>query len=326
MRQQIRLAQRVAKTDSSILIVGATGTGKELFAQSIHSFGHKKEEPFVAINCAEIPETLLESILFGSTKGAYTGAIDKQGLFEDADNGTIFLDELQTLSIEMQAKILRVLETKSIRRVGGNKTVPVNVRVISAMNTNPIEAIEKGTLKADLFYRIAVITIKIPTLKERGMAGIKLLTNNFISQINDKLKTNLVGCSKETFEIFENYDFPGNCRELHHIIEHAANMVDEDEELIKPLHLPYYITECMKLKKDTTENCTARKSSLIKYEIGDYKIIHQEALNEFNNTFNKEYLTFVLNKFNGNISKAARAINISRQHLHGLVSKYNIEI
>lgn len=325
MTTAIRLSKKVAKSDSSILIVGETGTGKELFAQSIHSLYKSESQPFVAVNCAAIPEALLESILFGSTKGAYTDAVDKQGLFEEAQGGSIFLDELQALSTEMQAKLLRVLETKTVRRVGGDKVIPVDVRVISAMNTNPLTAINEGKLKADLFYRIAVITIKIPNLKERGMNDLRLLTNHFINEINTKLHSNIQQCSDETFNIFQHYDFPGNCRELHHIIEHAANMLDDNEATITPYHLPYYISESMTAQLQSNSSTSPAKAVTAPYEIGDYKIIHQKALNDFNDRFNTEFLTFVLKKFNGNISKAAREINISRQHLHGLIAKYNIQ-
>ncbi|SEA56196.1 arginine utilization regulatory protein [Desulfuromusa kysingii] len=324
MAKTIKLAQRISKTDASVLIVGETGTGKELIAQSIHSFYKDKSQPFVAVNCAAIPETLLESILFGSTKGAYTDAVDKQGLFEEAHGGTIFLDELHTLSIEMQAKLLRVLETKTIRKVGGDKTIPVNVRVISAMNTNPIKAIKESKLKADLFYRIAVITIQIPPLSERGITDIKLLSNHFIKLMNNKLGLSIEGCSEATLNIFSNYKFPGNCRELSHIIEHSANMIDENERLIEPYHLPYYISESLSggINTPSSPHPQLKPSQ---YEIGDYKIIHQKALNDFNDKFNTEYLTYVLKEFSGNISKAARAINVSRQHLHGLVTKYKIQ-
>lgn len=325
MVKTVRLAKRVAKADSSILIVGETGTGKELFAQSIHSFYKKKTQPFIAVNCAAIPEALLESILFGAAKGAFTDAMDKQGLFEEAQNGTIFLDELQALSVEMQAKILRVLETKTIRRVGGDKVIPIDVRIISAMNIDPLKAIEEDKLKADLFYRIAVITIKIPSLRERGREGLELLTNSFIKNINNKLKVNITGCSKETFDIFQKHKFPGNCRELSHIIEHAANMMDDDEFIVEPYHLPYYIDGSSDDSFASHPLTQSNKSKETEYEIGDYKIIHQKALNEFNDKFNLEYLTFVLNKFNGNVSKVAREINISRQHLHGLILKYNIK-
>lgn len=326
MNNAVKLAKRVSKTDSSVLIVGETGTGKELFAQSLHSFYKNRSQPFIAINCAAIPETLLESILFGSTKGTYTGAMDKQGLFEDAHGGTIFLDELLSLSIAMQAKILRVLETKTVRRVGGDKQIPVNVRVVSAINANPLKAIEEGQLKADLFYRIAVITIRVPPLRERG-DGLKLLTNSFVREVNKKLGTHLETCSDRTFHIFEQYNFPGNCRELKHIIEHAANMVDEGETVIEPHHLPYYISDTVMPESDSCADinkpvCLPQTC----FEIGDYKKIHQTALDEFNINFNTRYLTFVLKQYDGNISKAARAINISRQHLHGLIAKYDIQL
>lgn len=322
MDEAIKLAKRVAKTDSSILIIGETGTGKELFAQSIHSFYGNEQRPFIAVNCAEIPENLMESTLFGTTKGSYTDAVDKRGLFEEANDGTLFLDELHTLSIETQSKILRVLETKTVRKVGGNKLASVNVRVLSSMNCNPIEAMENGLLKPDLFYRIAVIGIRVPPLRERGLDEIRLLTNHFISAINSKLKTNICGCSEETFDIFQRYGFPGNCRELSHIIEHAGNMIESNETIVQPRHLPYYINEVLRCNCAQDDNASVERPRFSEYKIDDYKAAHQKALDEFNNTFNEGFLKHALQHFNGNVTKTAKAINISRQHLHGLIAKY----
>ncbi|NDV18792.1 AAA domain-containing protein [Pseudodesulfovibrio sp. JC047] len=322
MDEAIKLSKRVAKTDSSILIIGETGTGKELFAQSIHSFYGNEQRPFVAVNCAEIPENLMESTLFGTTKGSYTDALDKRGLFEEADGGTLFLDELHTLNIETQSKILRVLETKTVRKVGGNKRTSVNVRVLSSMNCNPLEAMDKGLLKPDLFYRIAVIGIRVPPLRERGLDEVRLLTNHFISLINAKLSTNISGCSEETYAIFGQYGFPGNCRELSHIIEHAGNMIEGNETIIQPRHLPYYINEILRCHCAQDALDSAKRQPSPVYKIGDYKAAHQKALDEFNTSFNEGFLKHALEHFNGNVTKTAKAIHISRQHLHGLITKY----
>ncbi|WP_243545133.1 sigma-54 interaction domain-containing protein [Pseudodesulfovibrio tunisiensis] len=323
MEEAIKLAKRVAKADSSILIIGETGTGKELFAQSIHSFCGDRKRPFVAVNCAEIPENLMESTLFGTTKGSYTDAVDKHGLFEEADGGTLFLDELHTLSIEMQSKILRVLETKTVRKVGGSKRTPVNVRVLSSMNCDPLEAMEKGLLKPDLFYRIAVIGIRIPPLRKRGLAEMKLLANHFISEVNRKLGTNICGCSEETYATFLRYEFPGNCRELAHVIEHAGNMMESNETIIQPRHLPYYINEFLRCCCCPQSNgASGENPQRPVYRIGDYKSAHHKALDDFNTKFNEGFLRHALGHFNGNVTKTAKAINISRQHLHGLITKY----
>lgn len=325
MQNAINISKRVSKNNSPVLLVGKTGTGKELFAQSIHTNSHKSNSPFVAVNCAAIPDTLLEGILFGVSKGAYTSAIEKKGLFEKGNGGTIFLDEIQSLSIEMQSKLLRVLETSKIRRVGADEETPINARIISAMNVDPMEQIQNGNLKLDLFYRIAVITINIPPLKERGN-DIELLTNVFIRQINNELNTNIESCSEEVLQIFSKYCWPGNVRELHHTIEHAANVMNDNEKIIRKTHLPFYLelSDFQDTCCDEKTNSEVIKEEIPSYPIGDYKITRQQALNEFTNNFNHAFLSNALKAYGGNISKTARAINISRQHLHELISKYEL--
>lgn len=321
MIQAIETAKKISRRDSSVLLTGETGTGKELFAQSIHSYGPKKDKPFVAVNCAAIPDNLLESILFGVAKGAYTGAVEKRGLFEESSEGTIFLDELQALNPDMQAKLLRVLETKRVRRVGGDREIPINPRVISAMNINPRESIATGKLKPDLFYRIAVITIDVPPLRRRKK-DIPLLAKSFISQVNEQLVMNIETCSDQVWQIFEEYPWPGNVRELKHVIEYAANVMEETEACIRPSHLPDYLQyrDCGESAGDFVREPLSGE----RYPIGDYKIIRQQALNEFSDVFNRTFLTQALKKFHGNVSQTARAINISRQHLHELINKYDL--
>ncbi|MFA6807700.1 MAG: sigma 54-interacting transcriptional regulator [Eubacteriales bacterium] len=349
MLQSINLAKRVAKGNSSVLLIGETGTGKELFAQSIHSYSYRKDEPFIAVNCAAIPDTLLESILFGVAKGAYTGAVERQGLFEESGNGTLFLDEIQSLKPDMQAKLLRVLEDKKIRRLGSSEQeITINPRIISAMNINPMQYIDQGKLKPDFFYRIAVVTIDIPPLRDRG-EEILLLVNYFIHQINQKMDRSIEMCSENVIKDFQNYTWPGNVRELQHAIEHAANMMDDSETIIQTSHLPNYFNynENTNSPDNKTTYAQPTNSSLgddkillpqaiaipddkpknnqpKKYPIGDYKIIRQQAMDEFSDTFNRVFLTQALEAFHGNISKTARAINISRQHMHELIKKFDL--
>lgn len=320
MLRAIELSKKISKRESSVLITGETGTGKELFAQSIHSYSSKKTSSFVAVNCAAIPASLLESILFGVSKGAYTGAVEKRGLFEESSEGTIFLDELQSLDPVLQTKLLRVIETKTIRRVGGSRDIAINLRIISAINVNPRELIAKGQLKPDLFYRLAVITIDIPPLRDR-LEDIPLLVKNFIYNNNLKLNSNVRCCSPEVIDLFSNYSWPGNVRELRHTIEYAMNIMDEGETCIHKHHLPSHMQEIELTTK--TENDSSPYLSK-KYTIGDYKQIHQQALDEFNDYFNKEFLRQALNECQWNISKTARTINISRQHLYELINKYNL--
>lgn len=320
MLQAIELSKRISNRDTSILLAGETGTGKELFAQSIHTSSPRQDKPFVAVNCGAIPENLIESILFGTSKGAYTGAVDKRGLFEESSEGTIFLDELQALSTDMQIKLLRVLETKRIRRVGGDREIPINPKIISAINVNPLESVANGTLKADLFYRIAVITIEIPPLRCR-QKDIPLLAHSFISDVNHRLHMNITNCSKRVLDAFNSYAWPGNVRELKHVIEYAANMMDENETSIRLIHLPCHFQQKQNQYFDTI---SAKPPLPQLYPIGDYKSTRQKAMDEFSDSFNREFLTHVLKEYGGNISQTARAINISRQHLHELINKYEL--
>jgi arginine utilization regulatory protein len=315
MAHTVELAKRVAKRDSSVLLTGETGTGKELFAQSIHSYSLKSDKPFVAVNCAAIPDNLLESILFGVSKGAYTGAIEKRGLFEESSEGTVYLDEIQALSLEMQAKLLRVLETKKIRKVGGDREFTINSRVISSINVNPLESIEKGTLKPDLFYRIAVVPIEIPPLRMRKN-DIPLLAKSFIYGFTQKLGLSATSYSPQVQALFEQYQWPGNVRELKHALEYAVNVINEEEPIIQIDHLPPQFHQ----RQGNLIEITNRQ----KHTIGNYKEMRQQALKEFSTKFNKEFLTQALEQFNGNIAKTAREINVSRQHLYELINKYDI--
>lgn len=320
MMQSIELAKRISAKESSVLIVGETGTGKELFAQSIHSYGAKNNRPFVAINCAAIPNNLIESILFGVAKGAYTGAVEKRGLLEESSGGTIYLDELNSLDPILQVKLLRAIESKKIRRVGGDREININPRVISSLNVAPKELIACGQLKSDLYYRLAVITINIPPLRERK-GDIPILSANLIMQINQKLDADVAGCSDEVLSIFSKYSWPGNVRELRHALEYAITVMGDHEKLILREHLPEYFEDvCHEEKQPGAAAPTAFK----KYPIGDYKLTRQEAIDDFSDYFNREFLTQALDENKWNVSKTAKAINISRQHLHELINKYNL--
>ncbi len=218
-------AKRFARSDSPILIYGESGTGKELFVQGIHHESLRTNGPFIAQNCAAIPETLLESILFGTSKGSYTGAMERKGLFELADGGTLFLDELHAMPIELQSKLLRVLEDGMVRRVGGTENIHVDVRVIAAMNIYPVEALTNQKLRSDLYYRLNVFTISLLPLRERK-EDIQLLTDYFIAFYNDKLAKGIRGVNIELEDFFIEYPWPGNVRELKHTIEYMMNVCD----------------------------------------------------------------------------------------------------
>lgn len=213
----------VANTDSTVLIYGETGTGKELVAESIHSEGRRKDKKFVAQNCAAIPPTLLESILFGTEKGSFTGAESRSGIIESAQGGTLFLDEINTMDINTQSKILKAIEEKKIMRVGGTKPIPVDVRMIAAVNVPPRTCVENKTLRDDLYYRLRVVELKVPPLRQRK-EDIPELVEFFIQYYNQKMGKYVSGLSHAVYEQFLSYDWPGNIRELRNSIECGFNM------------------------------------------------------------------------------------------------------
>lgn len=278
----IELAKKVSDTDTTVLLLGETGTGKELFAQAIHNASKRKNRPFVAINCSAIPKELQESELFGYVKGAFTGAVkDKKGLFEEADGGTIFLDEIGDMNTETQAKFLRVLETNSFTKVGDTKPTIVDVRIISATNKDLKTEIEKGNFKNDLFYRLNTFAIYLPPLRERK-DDLELLISNLISIYNQKLGKNIKGISNEALSELKEYSFPGNIRELKNVIERAVilstgnelQLSDLPEEIFehKTLHEnnPDTLKEIEKLHilKTYTENNNNKTLTAEKLGIG----------------------------------------------------------
>jgi transcriptional regulator with PAS, ATPase and Fis domain len=237
MQKMIALARKVAESEaSSVLLQGESGTGKDLVAKAIHYSSRRSESPFVAINCAAIPGTLLESELFGYEKGAFTDAKGrKEGLFEQAEGGTLFLDEIGELELGLQAKLLRVLEEGAFRRVGGLKDIPLDVRIIAASNRDLKTESEAGRFRLDLYYRLSVIQIDIPPLRERGDDAL-VLTDFYIQQFNKNLRKQIRGLSPEVASIFRQYAWPGNVRELRNVIERV--MILEDSDVITSMWLP----------------------------------------------------------------------------------------
>lgn len=304
----IKIAKRATETSSSVLIQGDTGTGKELFAQSIHYESPRADKPFIAQNCAAIPDTLLESILFGTAKGSFTGASERPGIFEQANGGTLFLDEINSMSIQLQAKLLRVLQESYVRRVGGMKDIPIDVRIIAASNEDPIQLMEDKLLRKDLFYRLNVINIRIPSLQERS-DDIKLLSDYFIRIYNKALNKDVWMLSEELNEAFKNYQWVGNVRELQNLIESAMNMV-MDEHVITREHLPAHF-----------EGVIANKSIGIK-GISPYD--ESEGINPFIEKIEKEIIEKVLIKHNFNVTNTSKDLKISRQNLQYKIKKFKI--
>lgn len=296
-KQTKELAQKVAPTDANVLIYGETGTGKELFVQAIHEASKRKNKPFIAQNCAALPESLLESLLFGTTKGSYTGAIERAGLFELVDGGTLFLDELNSMPLDLQAKMLRVLEDGVIRRIGDNKTRKVDVRVITAMNQPPEVCLKENKIRTDLYYRLNVFSLYIPPLRERT-EDVLLLASYFLKEYNKSYKKGVLQMDKEAKERLQSYQWPGNVRELKHTIEHAV-IIAEGNTL--------------------TANClprTFRKESFPKKK----SILPlREALHQTE----KELIDQALIETEGNILQAAKMLGIPRQTLQYKLSKYD---
>lgn len=309
-------AKRATRTSSYVLIVGDTGTGKELFAQSIHNASDRLSAPFISQNCAALPDNLIESLLFGTKRGAFTGAVDTPGLFEQANGGTLLLDEINSLNLNLQAKLLRVLQEKTIRRIGDTKDTPIDVRVIANMNEDPIDAIANNRLRKDLYYRLGVVTIFVPPLKDRK-EDIPLLVEHFIEKYNERFQMNVKGLSDEVQLSFMEYDWHGNIRELEHIIEAAMNVM-MDEEVIMYSHLPYQYRSKMQLKERLMPLATVE--TFIK-ENSEITIPLKEQME----LFEKTYIEHVLNKHDFNISRAAKSLGLSRQSLQYRMKKLSLE-
>ena len=303
-KEVVNLGKKAARTDASVFIYGETGTGKELFAQSIHFAGARRDNPFLAQNCAALPESLLEGILFGTEKGGFTGAVDRPGLFEQASGGTLLLDEISAMPYELQSKLLRVLQEDYIRRVGGSRDIPVDVRIIATVNEPPQELIEKGLLRKDLYYRLNVVNITIPPLRER-LDDIPLLCDAFLEKHNKKYGKEVWMLSEGALKILKNYTYPGNVRELENIIMSAVSLTDREHVLTeKLLHLPDVEQE----KKGSADGYDPSAQSLDEY----LRICEEQILRR------------CMAENEGNISAAARQLGIKRQTLQHKLKKYKI--
>ena len=300
MLKVCEMIQRVAPTAATVLIYGESGTGKEVVARAIHSHSPRKEKPWVAVNCAAIPADLLESELFGHVKGAFTGAVaDKPGLFETANGGTIFLDEVSSMPLPLQGKLLRVLQEKELRRVGGNDTIPVDVRVIAASNANLEQMAAEGSFRTDLYYRFAVITIEIPPLRDRT-EDILPLAAHFL-----RGKTPAVTVGREAQDILMAYKWPGNVRELENALQHAVTFRQEGE--IGPDDLPEKIV-------------SRARESLASAPAAAASAAAPQSLKSFLKNKEKEYLSRILADSDGDKEKAAKTLQVSLATLYRKIS------
>jgi arginine utilization regulatory protein len=313
---------RVADSSSSVLIQGETGTGKELVAQSLHNSSfNRRKNPFIAQNCAAIPKDLLEGILFGTTSGSFTGAREKPGLFELADGGTLFLDEINSMDINLQAKLLRVLQEGIIRRIGGRESKKVDVRIITATNVPVDLALEKNLIREDLYYRLNVLSIKLPPLRDR-VEDIPVLTNYFIKAYNKTLNKNIKEIEEKALRLIKDYSWPGNVRELKYTIENIMNF--SDSSYISVEELPDKIKNYKENQKNKEKNDEKDHKNNKSEALKEYKKEGLQPLNEVVEKIERELIVEALRETDGNKSAAARLLKIPRQTLSNKIDKYNI--
>jgi PAS domain S-box-containing protein len=302
-----KLIEKAAKVPATVLLRGESGTGKELFANLIHAQSSRSHKNFVRVNCAALSDSLLESELFGYDEGSFTGALKggKKGLFEEANKGTIFLDEISEISLNTQAKLLRVLQEKEIMRVGSNKNIPVDVRVIAATNADLSKAIKEGKFREDLFYRLSILPIYIPPLRDRK-EDIPLLVKSFIAKFNDEYGRNIVDISEEALRILQSHDWPGNVRELENTIGRAIIYMNINEKVIDTIHLPHF---------------NKKKSPV------DDRVIAYEEADSLESVLSKteaEYIKKLYYKLDKNKTRTAKELGISIRSLYYKMEKYGI--
>lgn len=298
MVELIELANFVAKSSSPIFITGETGTGKELFAQGIHNASNRKDKPFIAQNCSAVPENLIESIFFGTSKGSYTGALDKKGLFEACDGGTLFLDELHCMPIHLQSKLLRAIESRAARRIGENEEREFDVRIIAATNINNNDILTEGHIRHDLYYRLSVVKINIPPLRER-VEDIKVLSDFFMKKYNKIFEKNITLISPEITKFMLTYDWPGNVRELENFIESAILYVSKDKVVLEG--------------REVNKLCN-----------NDNVFLNTKPLKTILEDLELKYLKEALLISKGNVKNAAEYLEIPRQTLQQKMIKYKL--
>ena len=310
MRQVMRMVGKVAPTNSTVLITGETGTGKDVIARAIHYNSKRKDGPFVVADCASLSESLLESELFGHVKGAFTGAVkDRKGLAETARGGTLFLDEIGTLSPQLQSSLLRLIEEREIRPVGSDRTVSVDVRLVAATNEDLQQQVETGEFRQDLYYRLSVMNIELPPLRERR-EEIPLLAHHFLEKYSDQFDKEIAGITPQAMTALEAHDWPGNVRELEHVIERAVLLAEErvDLESIPTAEGGAFVDWA-----DVPDD--ARVLAARKKEIRARSVDQLERL----------FVLKALRNAGGNVSEAARSVGMQRPNLHALMRKHDIE-
>ncbi len=351
MREIFSIIQKISPTDTTIVIEGETGTGKDVVAKTIHDLSRRKDKPFIVFDCSAVPENLMESELFGHEKGAFTGAImARQGLFELANGGTIFLDELGELSLDLQPKLLRVLENRQIRRIGSSRSTAIDVRVIAATNRKLDEEVKKGRFREDLFYRLSVVRLFLPPLRERK-GDIPLLCSYFLEKSafnrDENQQFKITSIVKIAMDYMMGYSWPGNVRELLNVLERSCSFCED--HLLKPQDLPQSILDELKINLDDLqavnlkilhEHQSVSKIPQILSTDQDSNVLKQdevlkqddlfetfkEAKERWLNIFEKDYILATLKRSKYNISHAARDAQIDRKYFRKLMQKYGIEV
>ncbi|MHB8069000.1 MAG: sigma-54-dependent transcriptional regulator [Desulfobaccales bacterium] len=300
MQKVFAKIRRAAPSDSTVLLTGESGTGKELAARAIHNLSPRRDKEFVPVDCSALVETLLESELFGHVKGSFTGAHQtKHGLFELANHGTFFFDEITNLSLNIQAKLLRVIQEREFMKVGSQKRIKLDIRIIASSNRDLQDAIKAGTFREDLFYRLSVIPINLPPLRERT-GDITLLVEHFLEKYRQRGNREILGVSSQAMKMFCAYSWPGNVRELEHTIERIVIL--EDGEHIQPEHLPSFISQ--------------RQSEFQVFSDGEYTLEELE----------KRYIQLILRRTKGHRQEAARILGINRKTLSSKIEKYQLRV
>jgi DNA-binding NtrC family response regulator len=318
MRELYAVLEKIAPTSTTVVIEGETGTGKEVVAQTIHDLSPRASGPIMVFDCGAVPDNLIESELFGHEKGSFTGAImTRQGLFEMAHGGTLFLDELGELPLDLQPKLLRALEQREIRRVGSNKPIKVDVRIIAATNRNLEDEVRAGRFRQDLFYRLSVVRVFLPPLRERA-EDIPLLIKHFLEGNFNKradATPKVGGVSRASMDLLQTYKWPGNVRELVNTIERAVSFAEG--ELIEPRDLPETVRG--------EESAPRRAGSAPMQALADTDATFKDAKERWVSSFERDYILQLLKKNKGNISHAAREADIDRKYFRKLMRKYGIE-
>ncbi|MGE0788215.1 MAG: sigma 54-interacting transcriptional regulator [Sandaracinaceae bacterium] len=328
MREIYAILDKIAPTDTTVVIEGETGTGKEVAARTIHQASRRKDGPFMVFDCGAVPENLIESELFGHEKGSFTGAIaTRQGVFEMANGGTVFLDELGELALDLQPKLLRVLEQREVKRVGGAKPIKVDVRVVAATNRDLEEEVRQGRFREDLFYRLTVVRLKLPSLRERP-EDIQVLAQHFLEQgrfNRDRLGGRKVhGFAPEVVARLGEYEWPGNVRELHNVVERAVSFAEGDQVELSdlPEHIGYPRSSGGDALAEKTNPSLELPDALPRKKMaaGPFK----DAKEQWVASFEEDYIALLLKKNKGNISHAAKEADIDRKYFRKLMKKYGI--